>query len=184
MLTSKRENGAPKRTATGAFLSPAGAMVVLICFFLPWATGSCAGIRRTVSGAQLGGFLWLIPVMAVAAIGVGSVAASRTQRRGTRRSIALSALIVIAAAIVELLTPLGTKRTALAGLVHADDISLTLKFGSYGSMVGLALWIVGLLFFRGGEAHGPETIPADECRDESLPGEQKTDLNRPVSCRT
>ena len=43
-----------------AFLSPAGAGLVLICFFLPWVRVSCAGKEMIISGHTLGGVFWLV----------------------------------------------------------------------------------------------------------------------------
>jgi hypothetical protein len=41
-------------------LSPAGAGIILICFFLPWLKVSCGSKDIIVSGWSIGGILWLI----------------------------------------------------------------------------------------------------------------------------
>ena len=54
------------------FISPAGALLVLICFFLPWVKVTCVGSEFSYSAAdgELGGILWL---GFVAAIGIISL---------------------------------------------------------------------------------------------------------------
>ncbi len=53
-----------------------GAIVVLICFFLPWVQVSCAGARDSLTGLDLARnyhpLLWLIPLLmlAVAVLGL------------------------------------------------------------------------------------------------------------------
>jgi hypothetical protein len=48
------------------------AVIVLICFFLPWVQVSCAGARDTMGGLDLArnghGLLWFVPVLMVALV--------------------------------------------------------------------------------------------------------------------
>lgn len=53
------------------WLTPAGALVILICFFLPWLEVHCSGKKIIGSGftfAQEAVPLWLIPLFAVLAL--------------------------------------------------------------------------------------------------------------------
>ena len=47
-----------------------GAVIVLVCFFLPWVQVSCAGARDTLTGLDLARndhvLLWLIPLLMLA----------------------------------------------------------------------------------------------------------------------
>ncbi len=56
-------------------LTVSAAVIVLICFFLPWVQVSCAGIRDTASGLDLArdghGQLWLVPLLMSAIILLG-----------------------------------------------------------------------------------------------------------------
>jgi hypothetical protein len=51
------------------------ALIVLICFFLPWIQLSCGGTRETASGIDLArhgsGALWLIPLLMLALLFLG-----------------------------------------------------------------------------------------------------------------
>ncbi len=55
------------------------ALIVLVCFILPWIQLSCGGTRDTASGADLARDgshgLWLIPLLMIALIFFGSVKA-------------------------------------------------------------------------------------------------------------
>jgi len=51
------------------------AMVVLVCFFLPWEQVSCGGAKDTLSGLDLARHdhlsLWLVPLLMLAVLVVG-----------------------------------------------------------------------------------------------------------------
>lgn len=56
------------RSSLLAWLSPAGSVIILVCFFLPWLEVSCSGKKIIGSGlyfAQKAAPLWLIPAFAV-----------------------------------------------------------------------------------------------------------------------
>jgi hypothetical protein len=58
------------------------ALIVLVCFFLPWVQVSCGGARDTNTGIDLarGGdrALWLIPFLMLVVIALGIMRALRT----------------------------------------------------------------------------------------------------------
>ena len=51
------------------------ALIVLVCFFLPWEQVSCGGAKDTLSGLDLArhdhASLWLVPLMMLAVLVVG-----------------------------------------------------------------------------------------------------------------
>ena len=53
------------------------ALIVLVCFFLPWIQVSCGGTRDTASGVDLARdsdhLLWLIPLLMLSVLVLGSV---------------------------------------------------------------------------------------------------------------
>src|SRR3989442_8892943 len=57
------------------------AIIVLICFFLPWEQVSCGGARDTLSGIDLArdvhGTLWLVPALMVVIILFGLMRSGR-----------------------------------------------------------------------------------------------------------
>lgn len=73
------------------------ALIVLVCFFLPWVQVSCGGAHDTSSGVDLarGGDngLWLIPVLMVVIILVGVLPLFATQRTVFGLTSLLSGLV-------------------------------------------------------------------------------------------
>jgi len=65
-------------------LTVSAALIVLICFFLPWVQLSCGGAHDTSSGVDLArdghNGLWLIPVLMVVIILLGVLRVFATQR--------------------------------------------------------------------------------------------------------
>ena len=53
-------------------INVSAAVIVLICFFLPWLQVSCAGAQDSLSGFQLArnedALLWLVPILVLAVI--------------------------------------------------------------------------------------------------------------------
>jgi len=60
------------------------ALIVLICFFLPWIQVSCGATRETASGIDLARDgshgLWLIPLLMLALLFFGFIKASKERR--------------------------------------------------------------------------------------------------------
>jgi uncharacterized membrane protein YfcA len=65
-------------------LTVSAALIVLICFFLPWVQLSCGGAHDTSSGVDLArdghNGLWLIPLLMVVIILLGVLRVFATQR--------------------------------------------------------------------------------------------------------
>ena len=61
------------------------ALIVLVCFFLPWEQVSCGGAKDTLNGMDLARqgepLLWLIPLLMLAVIVIG-VLARRNEKPG------------------------------------------------------------------------------------------------------
>lgn len=62
------------------------AIIVFICFFLPWEQVSCGGAKDTLSGLDLARHdhtsLWLVPLMMLAVLAIGLL-----RRRGEKRQL-------------------------------------------------------------------------------------------------
>jgi len=65
-------------------VSISAALIVLICFFLPWLQVSCGASRETLTGVDLArqghNGLWLIPILMLAVILLNSARKLREQR--------------------------------------------------------------------------------------------------------
>lgn len=74
------------------------AIIVLICFFLPWVQVSCAGTQDALSGFGLArndhGLLWLIPLLMFAVLVLGLLHARRERPKGLAILSACSGVVV------------------------------------------------------------------------------------------
>jgi len=66
-------------------INTSAAIIVLVCFFLPWVQVSCAGSKDTMSGLDLArdgnGLLWFVPVLMGALILSAIVRIRREQNK-------------------------------------------------------------------------------------------------------
>jgi len=69
------------------------AIIVLVCFFLPWVQVSCAGAKDSLSGLDLARhddtLLWLVPLLMVAVLLLGLL---RTRKEKPQASSIVSAV--------------------------------------------------------------------------------------------
>ena len=96
-------------------VSPAGALLALICFFLPWGHVTCAG-TYSASDSQLGGILWLTFLAALAILGFSAMAIwsksseeapSRWNNQHWKVGLVLLAMTVLSVGLVAGLGELG-----------------------------------------------------------------------------
>ena len=82
-------------------INVSAAVIVLICFFLPWLQVSCAGAHDSLSGFQLArdesGLLWLVPILMCAVI------AFNLLRAWKEKSSAAAVLSAVCGAVTVLL---------------------------------------------------------------------------------
>jgi len=78
-------------------INTSAAVIVLVCFFLPWVQVSCAGSKETMSGLDLArdghGLLWFVPVLMGALILSAIVRIRREQNRVFALASALCGLV-------------------------------------------------------------------------------------------
>ncbi len=73
------------------------AIIVLVCFFLPWVQVSCAGAKDTMSGVDLArdgqGLLWFVPVLMGALVLSAIIRIKREEHRAFALVSAMSGLL-------------------------------------------------------------------------------------------
>ena len=78
-------------------INTSAAIIVLVCFFLPWVQVSCAGSKDTMDGLDLArdghGLLWFIPVLMGALILSAIVRIRREQNKAFALASALCGLV-------------------------------------------------------------------------------------------
>jgi hypothetical protein len=66
-------------------INVSAAIIVLICFFLPWLQVSCAGAHDSLSGFQLArnedALLWLVPILTLAVIAFSALRAWKEESK-------------------------------------------------------------------------------------------------------
>ncbi len=125
------------------FVGPAGAALLVVCFFLPWARFSCGpGLGRTISGPLLGNVAWLALVAGLVLIGAFAL----LWRVGR---LHLAWPLPAAAAIVAILS-IASDLDKLTGCIHVGftrlkpaSLSVHLRPGGVGVIAGLILLLFG-----------------------------------------
>ena len=124
------------------FLTPAGAAIACLSFFLPWIQISCLG-RSSYSGMDFGGIYWLVLLMA-AVIFIGFFLLRRLKRMDLLKAVTLGATIVAWGVIVYgCLTIAGGKKILFVRF-GPDDVNLRIHVGGYGTFLGYFLALVGV----------------------------------------
>ena len=78
-------------------INTSAAIIVLVCFFLPWVQVSCAGAKDTMSGLDLArdgeDLLWFVPVLMVALVLSAIIRIRREEHRAFALASAMSGLL-------------------------------------------------------------------------------------------
>lgn len=126
-------------------LIPAGAVIAIICFFLPWVKFSLAGAEITMSGNFLGDELWIVFTMAIVNFGVYFYFISSKQAQRSKTVILISSNFAIAIMIIRYLLFLQGWKTDF-GTIRPEDFGLTTQFGAIGAIIGFFISELGTSF--------------------------------------
>ena len=124
------------------------ALIVLICFFLPWEQVSCGGAKDTLSGFDLARqdqmTLWLVPLLMLAVLVVGFV-----RRRSAKRAELGIVSVIAGGGSAFFMNEQRTRVPDAAGLISAQ---LTGWFW-LAFILSLAVIVGGIaVLFRGRES--------------------------------
>ena len=145
------------------FLSPAGAALTLVSFFLPWAKVSCAPIHRTVTGPSLGGLFWLVIPLGAAILLCFFYFMRRLAVGRSRPFIAAISGAALAIIVGKSLMLAENATSGVSGKA-AGACSFKIEFGGVAVFGGLVISLVGALLAG---SHG-----ASGCKPGSLPGNE------------
>ena len=145
------------------FLSPAGAALTLICFFLPWAKVSCAPIHRTVTGPSLGGLFWLVIPLGVAILLCFFYFRRRLAVGRSRPFIAAISGAALAIIVGKSLMLAESATSGMSGKA-AGACSFKIEFGGVAVFGGLVISLVGALLAGSRDACGRNTGNKPECK--------------------
>lgn len=128
------------------YISPAGAGIVLVCFFLPWLHVSCAGKDMTLRGTDMGGWLWLVFVSAALVIASFFLLRNRPRYLGWAfLACSLAAIGILTFKTIEVMLD-----PNIPFYVPEKFIGFRLKIGAAGTIVGLLLTLSGAVLMQWG----------------------------------
>jgi hypothetical protein len=131
------------------FLTPAGAILALICFFLPWIKVSCAGKVNYLSGAEIGGIFWLVFLAPLVIIVAFFYFRSRRQLERLKPIAILSSLFALAVIFIRYIS-LAWEQKSVVAKAGSKVIGCTIQVGAIGTVIGFILAIVGAGFLKTG----------------------------------
>ena len=124
-------------------INVSAAIIVLICFFLPWLQVSCAGAHDSLSGFELArnesALLWLVPILMLAVIAFNLMRAWKAESR-----VAAILGVICGAVTALLMNRERTRANDTAAVISAQLtgwfwLSLIASVGIVASSIGLLL---------------------------------------------
>lgn len=145
------------------FLSPAGAGITIICFFLPWARISCdIGPERNFSGADFGGVFWLVFLAALIIIGGFFYFKSQNTVEKSKPIIIISALVGLGVILIKYLHFVSGIKTEF-GTIKPEDVGFTIQYGGIGAILGLILALIGVKNLENDEVRSATQDTSKHC---------------------
>lgn len=141
-------------------ISPAGAGIVLICFFLPWLRVSCGTKKVILRGADMGGALYVILGAAVVMIAAFAIYKYLGQAHKSRFVFLWASLLAIGTIVYEYISVMLDPKIPF--YIPGRMIGIELKIGAFGTILGLFLAALGGILLRqpdspkSGESAGEE----------------------------
>lgn len=132
-----------------SWLSGGGAIIVLICFFLPWIEFSCSGVKESLSGADIGGIYWLIFLLSLIALILFLTFTGIKQAKKAAPYIIISSIISLGIMIWKIIEFYQGEDVGYGlGKIKPSEIGLSLKAGIYGTIIGLIVTLIGAFFLK------------------------------------
>jgi hypothetical protein len=146
----------------GIWLTPAGAGIALICFFLPWVEFSCGSVKVTISGAEIGGVMWVVFVAALLSLLAFYYFKNYDELDRAKPVVILSALVAIAIIVyryfnyksginccqggAEQLANIPVFKEFLGEKADIPEFGFSFQFGAYGTIIGFLISLAGSHF--------------------------------------
>jgi hypothetical protein len=123
------------------FFTPAGAGIAIISFFLPWVKLSCGGVTRSFTGADIGGYVWIVfaSAITICAAFILFLLAGKV-----RWSIPVTFTGAVAAYATILFRLMEARKDEIEFL----DIKLTLLYGGILTLLGFLVAVIGAFSLR------------------------------------
>lgn len=170
------------------FFTPAGGILALICFFLPWMKidctsegvfGSTIGEIHTVSGFDIAtkqqvNLITLALVAAAVIIVVSIIMLVKQTPLKSKLPVLISSGVGLGCLMIEYIRASIGYDTGL-GKISLEDLGITYQFGAFGTIVGFILSIVGALTIQ---KSNNISVPIEETNVSEIPDEEnRTDTS-------
>jgi hypothetical protein len=155
------------------WLTPAGAGIALVCFFLPWVEFSCGEMKQSISGSELGGIFWVVFGAAALCLLAFFYFKNSDEVERAKPIVILGSLVGLGILLYKYFDFKSGAQTGLQGLsqlsqmsefqsqfggqTQLPDMGFHIKYGGIGTIIGLALALLGGLTLGsggGGRASG------------------------------
>lgn len=123
-------------------LTPAGATIALISFFLPWIQISCLG-KSSYSGMDFGGIYWVVPLMTIVILGCFFLLRKR-QRLDLLKPVTIAATVIACGVIIYGCFAVAGGKKILVVRLGPDDVHLKVHVGAYGTLLGYLMAVLGV----------------------------------------
>ncbi len=125
-----------------SFISPSGAGLALLCFFLPWMEVSCVGQTKSISGADIGGEFWVVFIAAMIVLGTYLYFSNIKMLSKAKPIIIVSSLVGIGFLAFKFWKVNSGIDTGF-GKMTLSDIGFKLQLGGFGTIIGFIMALVG-----------------------------------------
>jgi hypothetical protein len=125
------------------FVTPAGAAIAVICFFLPWIEASCGPVTVRANGPGIGGIFWLVLVAAIVIL----VSFPYFWKRRQWFWLKVVTLAASAGGVIIVLYKFFDVFSSGKVNLKLTDIGSILRIGSFGTIFGFALAALGAFYF-------------------------------------
>lgn len=151
------------------WLTPAGAGIALVCFFLPWVEFSCGDMKQNISGSQMGGIFWVVFGAALLCLLAFFYFKNSGEVERAKPVVILGALVGLGILLYKYFDFKSGAQTGMQGLSQLSqmpnfqstfgqqqmpDIGFHIKYGGIGTIVGLALSLLGGFMLGSGDGGG------------------------------
>ncbi len=127
-------------------LSPAGAGIVIICFFLPWLRVSCGTKKMLLRGSDMGGALYIVLGAAVLMLLAFVILKYLGKAHKSRYVFLGASFLAIGTIAYKYITV--ALNPDIPFYIPGKMIGFELKLGAFGTILGLFLAGLGALLFR------------------------------------
>jgi hypothetical protein len=170
-----------EKSSLSFFLTPAGAIIAVVAFFLPWVKLSCSGQVFNLNGFQLAkndALMWVVFAAAIL-IGIGFFFLRSKWDLGKIKKLSLISSVAGIGILIYKYIDFKSSMDSMGQFMGnqnweqslqqsgAQDFQITLQFGAYACLIGFILAGLGSLFLKEEEEFRPRLVtdrPANTVR--------------------